>query len=114
MILTLSKPFNPGDADPGKSYTHLHIEMLSYNSSAFAVQFGYAYGTLDDKQAFVPGRATGLRSEVAIGDDLSKIRGEMAQSGEPALAACFRLGYAFLQQKLGIEGTLDYDLPAGD
>lgn len=114
MILTLTKPYNPGDADPGKNYTHLHIEQLSYNSSTFAVQFGYAYGELDGDKKFIPGKVPGLQSIVAVGDDLTAIQGEMTKQGEPALPACFRLGYSFIQKKLGIEGTLDYDLPASD
>lgn len=114
MILTLTKAFNPGDADPGKNYTHLHIECLTYNSTAFAVQFGYAYGTLDAANNFVPGKAVGLQSETAVGDYLVAIQNELAKPQEPALAACLRLGYAFLQEKLGIEGEVDYDLPTGD
>lgn len=112
MILILSKPFNPGDADPGKNYTHLHLELMVYNSSAYLVQLSYVYGTLDDDNFFVPGKSVGLQSITLEAEELNTLQGEMSKPGEPALPSCIRLAYEHLKARLDIEGTIDYELPA--
>lgn len=112
MILTLKKAYNPGDTDPGRAYTHLHLELLVYNSGGFVVQVSYAYGSLDENKLFVPGKALGLQSISVEGEELSSLQSEMPKGGEPLLPGCLRIAYEHLQNRLGVEGALDYELPA--
>jgi hypothetical protein len=112
MILVLKTPYNPGDADPGKLYTHLHLELMVYNASAYAVQLSYAYGCLDKDDVFASGKASALQSLTLLSEDLAALQKEMAGSNEPALPASIRLAYEHLKTALGVEGTLNYDLPA--
>lgn len=112
MILKLTKPYNPGDADPGKQYTHLHLELMVYNSSAYMVQLSFAYGTLDDSNFFIPGSGVNLQTINLEAEELDGLQSEMPKQGEPALPSCIRLAYEHVQAKLSIEGDLDYQLPA--
>jgi hypothetical protein len=112
VILVLSKSYNPGDADPGKTYTHLHLELMVYNASAYTVQLSYAYGSLDSDNLFVCGKGVGLQSVSLSGEDLTTLQSEMPKPQEPALPASVRLAYEHLQAVLKIDGTLDYKLPA--
>lgn len=111
MILKLAKPFNPGDADAGNLYTHLHLELMIYNSSAYVVQLTYAYGTLNDDDVFLPGKASLPQSVSMEGSVLGDLQNKLAKEGEPALPASIRMGYEYIIDKLGIDGTLDYVLP---
>jgi hypothetical protein len=112
MILILKTPYNPGDADPGKLYTHLHLELMVYNASAYTVQLSYAYGSLDSDNLFVCGKGISLQSVSLSGEDLTTLQSEMPKPQEPALPASVRLAYEHLKTALGVEGTLDYNLPA--
>lgn len=111
MILTLKKPINPGDFDAGKLYTHLHLELIVYNSSAYVVQLSYTYGTIEEGGVFKQGAAAQTQSATVEGADLDDFSKQMAGQGEPALAASVRLAYRHVMDKLGIEGDLNYELP---
>ena len=111
MILKLAKPFNPGDADAGNLYSHLHLELMIYNSSAYVVQLTYVYGTLNDDDVFIPGKASQPQSVSMEGQTLGELQNKMAGEGEPALPASIRMGYEHIIQALGIDGQLDYVLP---
>ena len=75
------------------------------------VQLTYVYGTLNDDDVFIPGKASQPQSVSMEGQTLDDLQHKMAGEGEPALPASIRMGYEFIIKSLGIDGQLDYVLP---
>jgi hypothetical protein len=88
----------------------MHLEMINYNSSAYAVQLSYGYGTMDANGVYTQGQASQPAWAIISGAQLDTFSTQMANANEPALPAAIRLGYQFLMQN-GIAGTLNYALP---
>lgn len=111
MILVLNTPYNPGDADKGNQYTHLHIDTLVYNANGFTVTVAFTFGNLDANQEYVPGKASQRITEVTSPEELYEFATSMSANGEPALITAQRLSYQFLVNHRNYPGTIDLTLP---
>lgn len=47
MPILLTTPYNPGDLDPGVSYTHSELRLFSGDFRANAITFAFQHGYLD-------------------------------------------------------------------
>jgi len=54
MPIRLTTPYNPGDLDPGKRYTHVDIPSFKLLRDAAAIEIEVRHG-YDDGAGFVPG-----------------------------------------------------------
>ncbi|HHH29053.1 MAG TPA: hypothetical protein ENK57_12015 [Polyangiaceae bacterium] len=65
MSILLATPYNPGDLDPGKSYTHVELDTFGVQLFARAIEFTFIHGYLDSATgAFVRGKNPPLRYSV--------------------------------------------------
>jgi hypothetical protein len=105
MPLLLTTPFNPGDIDPGQTYTHAKIEYFGFvapnNLIEVVLTFGTMAGSVFTKGAVAPNRKYNI-----TGNDFITMVQKLPLGGETTYTAAARELYEWLISKGYAAGTI--------
>ena len=111
MPLKLDTPFNPGDIDPGASYSHLQIVSMEW-SLAGQITITYLFGVIASG-TFVPGkvdqRSITIRDHPKMsppGTDYTTMLTALPAAGETIYQGVGRELYTFVINQ-GFAGTIE-------
>lgn len=112
MSILLTTPFNPGDLDPGKTYsraiiTDYAIHIHDWNEPSMVI--GYTYGDTVDG-VWVRGAAAPMKTVSAVGADYEAIVAEVATEDDDdykIYVAARRVLYGYLLDKGYLVGTIE-------
>lgn len=107
MPIQLNTPFDPGDMDPGKSYTHVEVDQIEFSRDRKRVNFAVNRGYLVGGQ-FVRGAAS-RRATYLIQDEegSSEYTDFMATAASGTLEQTVAAGlYTWLLTKGIFEGAV--------
>jgi len=100
MPIALVTPYDPGDLDPGQSYTHVELRSFAGDFEANEISFEFKYGTLDQNSKFVWGKVDATRFIVKdrprLGTtDYTNMMAELSLDDELTSAAVGRIIYTY-------------------
>jgi len=80
--IALTTPFDPGDLDTGKTYTHVRIKSVKIDLENSAVELDCEHGYYDDETWVAGKRFKDLtrKSHILTGDDFSGLFGSLLQT----------------------------------
>lgn len=113
MPILLDIPFNPGDNDPGVTYTHVAIVRFAafLNEPSF-LEVYTTYGTVDEDGVFIPA-ANARTDKIIIADndkldttDFTTLKNAMPIPGLPTYHSVGAQLYQYLIQKGKYAGTI--------
>lgn len=110
MPILLTKPFNPGDADPdaGEGYKFAQITSFIHNGLTMGVLLEYEYGTAsgDYYEKWTRGPGSTPRTVEITGPQVAELWGKMPQEGESVGVAIRRCTYQYLIDSGAAPGTI--------
>ena len=105
MSILLATPFNPGDLDPGATYTHVELTRFAGDFQGRVITFEFQRGTMDAANHFVPGDLNTLRfvvedrparGNIPAKTDYTEMMAELTLDGELASSAVARIIYTYV------------------
>lgn len=115
MPILLTVPYNPGDNDPGNTYSHAQIFQTLHNAVQEFVRIDVRYGTYTDGydgydgyfSVFKEGAASPNKSFFISGPDYSNMLSSLPLSGdEPVYVGAKRMMYMWLVERGFLSGTV--------
>lgn len=110
MPILLTKPFNPGDADPSAQggYPHCQLTGFVHNPLTFGVTLTYEFGTASGQyyENWTKGPGSPIRTLDIAGAEVATLWGQTPNAGETIGAAIRRATYEYLISQSIAPGTI--------
>lgn len=108
MPVLLTTPWNPGDADPAKTYPRAQISALTIKPKEGAIHIVVEFGNVVDNE-WVRGDASPQKAYLVSGTDYDTMIAETTEEGDAGViyTAAKRVAYEWLIANNHLAGTIE-------